>query len=410
MRRLIAVALTLVALPLCAQQHPHWIATWAPSQFAAAPIPPLDGIDRVPTYVDRTIRQIVHTTLGGDSIRVRFTNEYGERPLVIGSAHIALRESGADIRAASDKPLTFSGRTFVTLRPGAVMFSDPIAYAVPALTDLTISLWVKDTIRTTTRHALGLQTNYVSAHGDFSAAAHFVADTTIAYWLWLAGVDVVNSKATGAIVTIGNSITDGYNSTPDSNSRWPDVLARRLLASREPLKSVVNAGISANRVLSFGTGPSALARFDRDVLMQPGVTHVIVLEAINDLYRGTATATADARDTVGAQDIIDAYHQMITRAHDRGLVIFGATLTGIGGMNRPTSPAVDAKRRTINEWIRTSRAFDGVIDFDAITRDPSQPDRMLPLYDSGDHLHPSDAGYKAMGEAIDLKLFSLKRP
>ncbi len=408
MRRLVISACALFTLPLAAQQRPHWIATWAPSQAAAAPIPPMNGIDRVPTYVDRTIRQIVHTTLGGDSIRVRLTNEYGERALIIGAAHLALRESGADIRAGSDRELTFNGRANITLRPGAVIFSDPIAYAVPALSDITISLWVKDTIRTTTRHSLGLQTNYISAHGDFSAAAHFAADTTIAYWLWLAGVDVVNSKATGAIVTIGNSITDGYNSTPDSNSRWPDVLARRLLASSEPPKSVVNAGISANRVLSFGTGPSALARFDRDVLMQPGVTHVIVLEAINDLYRGTASV--DSRDTVGAQDIIDAYQQMITRAHERGLVIFGATLTGIGGMNRPTSPAVDAKRRAINEWIRTSRAFDAVIDFDAITRDPSQPDRMLPLYDSGDHLHPSDAGYKAMGEAIDLKLFTRKRP
>jgi lysophospholipase L1-like esterase len=408
MRRLLAAACTLVAFSAGAQQRPHWIATWAPSQSAAAPIPPLNGIDRVPTYVDRTIRQIVHTTLGGDSIRIRFTNEYGERPLVIGAAHLALRESGADIRAASDKQITFSGRTSVTLRPGAVIFSDPIAYAVPALSDLTISLWVKDTIRTTTRHALGLQTNYLSAHGDFSAAPHFVPDTTFAYWLWLAGVDVVNSKATGAIVTIGNSITDGYNSTPDSNGRWPDVLARRLLASNEPPKSVVNAGISANRVLTFGSGPSALARFDRDVLMQPGVTHVILLEAINDLYRGAAVT--DPRDSVGAQDIIDAYRQMILRAHDRGLVIFGATLTPIGGMNRPTSPAVDAKRNAINAWIRTSHDFDGVIDFDAITRDPSQPDRFLPAYDSGDHLHPSDAGYKAMGEAIDLKLFTRKRP
>jgi lysophospholipase L1-like esterase len=408
MRRHLAVALALIAFPLGAQQRPHWIATWSPSQSAASPAPPHDSLDRTPTYVDRTIRQIVRTTLGGDSIRIRLTNEYGERPLVVGAAHLALRASGADIRAESDKPLTFSGRTFVTLRPGAVIFSDPIAYAVPALSDITISLWVKDTIRVTTRHALGLQSTYVSAHGDFTAAPHIAPDTTILQWPWLTGVDVFNAKATGAIVAIGNSITDGYNSTPDSNSRWPDVLARRLLASSEPPKAVVNAGISGNRVLAFGAGPSALSRFDRDVLMQPGVTHVIVLEAINDLSRGTSPA--DPRDTITAEDIIAAYKQMITRAHDRGLMIFGATLTPVGNMNRPTTPVVDAKRRAINEWIRTSHAFDGVIDFEAITRDPAQPDRFLPAYDSGDHLHPSDAGYKAMGDAIDLTLFRRTRP
>ncbi len=408
MRRLLVVAFSLIALPVGAQQRPHWIATWAPSQSAATPIPPRDSLDRVPTFVDRTVRQIVRTTLGGDSIRIRLTNEYGERPLVVGAAHIAVRESGADTRVGSDKALTFSGRSFVTLRPGAVVFSDPIAYAVPALSDITISLWVKDTIRATTRHALGLQTNYISAHGDFTAAPHVAPDTTINYWLWLAGVDVVNPRGTGAIVTIGNSITDGFNSTPDTDGRWPDVLARRLLSSNEPPKSVVNAGISGNRVLAFGAGPSALARFDRDVLTQPGVTHVILLEAINDLSRGTASS--DPRDTVSAEDIIAAYKQMIARAHDHGLVIFGGTLTPVANMNRPTTPVVDAKRRAINEWIRTSNAFDGVIDFEAIVRDPAQPDRMLPLYDSGDHLHPSDAGYNAMGEAIDLKLFTRKRP
>jgi lysophospholipase L1-like esterase len=228
-------------------------------------------------------------------------------------------------------------------------------------------------------------------------------DTTIRQWLWLAGVDVVNARATGVIVAIGNSITDGAASSADSNSRWPDVLARRLLASKEPAKAVVNAGIAGNGVLSPITGPSALARFDRDVLMQPGVTHVIVLEGINDLGRGTASP--DPRDNVTADDVIFGYQQLIGRAHDRGLVIFGTTLTPMANMTRPVTAAVDAKRRAVNEWIRTSGAFDGVIDFEAATRDPSQPDRFLPAYDSGDHLHPSDAGYKAMGEYIDLTLF-----
>ena len=403
MRLAASLLLALLALPAGAQHPTRWLATWSPSNYAAVAAPPRDSSDRVPTYVDRTIRQIVHTTIGGDSVRIRLTNEYGERALIIGAAHIALRDSGATERLSSDKTITFGGSTTVTLRPGAIVFSDPVDFHVPALTDLAVSLWVKDTIRATTRHPLGLQTNYVSAHGDFTATARLIPDTTIAQWLWLAGVDVVNAKATGVIVAIGNSITDGYASTPDANSRWPDVLARRLLGSHELAKAVVNAGISGNGVLGPIAGPSALARFDRDVLMQPGVTHVILLEGINDLGRGTGNA--DPRDTVSAQDIVFGYQQLIARAHERGLVIYGATLTSIGGMNRPNSAARDVKRRAVNEWIRTSGAFDGVIDFEAATRDPAQPDRFLQAYDSGDHLHPSDAGYKAMGEAIDLTLF-----
>jgi lysophospholipase L1-like esterase len=403
MRRILFVLSVIVTLPLGAQQPARWLATWAPSPFAAPPKPPPDSVDRVPTYVDRTLRQIMRTTLGGNRLRIRFTNEYGEQPLVIGAAHVAIRDTGAAIRAGTDKAITFYGRTSVTLRRGAVVVSDPIDMLVPSLTDIAISIWVKDTIRATTRHAQGLQTNYVSSAGDFTAATSMHADTTIRQWLWLAGVDVVNASATGVIVAIGNSITDGAGSSADSNSRWPDVLARRLLASKEPARAVVNAGIGGNGVLSPITGPSALARFDRDVLMQPGVTHVILLEGINDLGRGAASP--DPRDNVSAEDIIFGYQQLIGRAHERGLVIFGATLTPMANMTRPVTAAVDAKRRAVNEWIRTSGAFDGVIDFEAATRDPSQPDRFLPAYDSGDHLHPSDAGYKAMGEYIDLTLF-----
>ena len=408
MRRILLVASALAAIPLSAQQSLRWFATWSPSYFAA-PGPPLrDSVDRVPTYVDRTIRQVIRSTLGGESVRIRLTNENGERPLVIGAAHIAVRDSGATIRAATDRAIMFGGRATVTLRPGAFVTSDPVNLRVPALSDLAISLWVRDTIRATTRHPGALQTGYVSAHGDFSSAASLAPDTTIRQWLWLAGVDVANAAATGVIVTLGNSITDGTAATPDANSRWPDVLARRLLGSSEPPKAVVNAGIGGNRVLSRITGPSALARFDRDVLAQPGVTHVVVLEGINDLTRGTATP--DPRDSVTAADIIFGYQQLITRAHERGLVIFGATLTPIGGLNRPVTAGADLKRRAVNEWIRTSGSFDGVIDFEAVTRDPAQPDRFLPAFDSGDHLHPSDAGYKAMGEFIDLALFRKRMP
>jgi lysophospholipase L1-like esterase len=284
--------------------------------------------------------------------------------------------------------------------------SDAVTLAIPALADVAISIFVADTTRLSTRHALGLQTNYVSASRDFTGAASVAPDTTLQFWPFLAGVDVVNPSVTGVIVTIGNSITDGARSTADSNSRWPDVLARRLLTSKEPRKAVVNAGISGNRVLSPGAGPSALERFDRDVLMQPGVTHVIVLEGINDISGGTGAA--NPRNEISLEELIAGHKQLIDRAHERGLVIFGATLTPTGGL-RGVTPERMARRDALNAWIRTSRAYDGVIDFDKVTRDPSDTTRFLPAYDSGDHLHPSDAGYKAMGNAIDLALFRKAR-
>ena len=401
------IAWMLIGVSLDAQQSPHWLATWAPSYFAA-PTPLPDSIDRVPSYFNRTLRQIVHTSLGGDRVRIRLTNEYGERPLVIGSAHIAVRDSGTAIKPPTDRALTFGGRTTVTLRPGAVVTSDPVDLRIPSVSDLAISLWVQDTIRATTRHNAAHQRSYVSAAGDFTSAERLTPDTTITSWLWIAGVDVINPAATGVIVALGNSITDGTGTTLDANTRWPDVLARRLLSSSEAPKAVVNAGIGGNRVLSPRTGPSALARFDRDVLMQPGVTHVVVLEAINDLASGTAIP--ETRDSTTAADIIFGYKQLIARAHERGLIIYGATLTPIGGMGRANTAAVDVKRRAVNDWIRTSGMFDGVIDFEAAARDPAQPDRFLAAFDSGDHLHPSDAGYKAMGESIDLTLFRRTPP
>jgi lysophospholipase L1-like esterase len=397
MRRVLFLTSLLVAVPLQAQQSPRWFATWAPAYHWALP-PARDSVDRTPVYFDRTVRQVIRTTLGGDRVRIRLTNEYGERPLVIGAAHIAVRDTGTAIKPGSDRTLTFGGRATVMLKQGAVALSDPVDLRIPELGDLAISLWIKDSIRTTTRHAAAHQRSYLSAHGDFTAAPRLSPDSTITAWLWLSGVDVTNTAATGVVVAIGNSITDGSGSTLDANARWPDELARRLLGSREPRKGVVNAGIGGNRVLGLNTGPSALARFDRDVLMQPGITHVIVLEGINDILRSPP-------DTVTVADMIFGYTQLITRAHERGLLIYGATLTPIGGLDRPTTPAASVKRRALNEWIRTSGMFDGVIDFETATRDPAQPDRFLPAFDSGDHLHPSDAGYKAMGESIDLALF-----
>ena len=378
----------------------RWMATWTASPSDAPARPPRDSIDRVPTLFDQTVRLIVRTSIGGDNVRIRLSNEYGDRALAIGSAHIAVRDSGASIDAATDRALTFGGRPSVRLRPGAIAFSDPVALSVPALRDLAVSLHLADSARLVTRHALALQTNYVR-RGNVVGARTFAPDTSIYVWPYLVGVDVTNGAATGVIATIGNSITDGALSSRDANARWPNILAARLLNSSEPMKAVVNAGISAGRVLTYGAGPSALARFDRDVLATPGLTHVIVLEGINDISRS-------AVDGVMADDIIAGYQQLITRAHDRGIVIIGATLTP-SSPRAPFTPALEAKRAAVNAFIRTSGEFDGVIDFDAATRDPASPLQFLPKYDSGDHLHPGDTGYRAMGDAIDLTLFRRKR-
>ena len=404
---ILAIVAVLTASLASGQSGPQerWIATWSASLLASPPRPPADSVDRVLTVANRTLRQVVRVSAGGSRVRIRLSNQYGDRPLVIGSAHVALRTSGAAIDPATDRPVTFNGRSSVVIRAGANLVSDPVALAVPQLSDLTISLFVADSARLSTRHALGLQTNYLS-NGDSAAAASFAPDTTLRFWSFLAGVDVVNPALTGLIVTLGNSITDGAASAADSNGRWPDVLARRLLTSREPPKAVVNAGISGNRVLSFGAGPSALERFDRDVLMQPGVTHIVVLEGVNDIGRGT-NAT-DPRNEMTAEELIAGHKQLIDRAHERGLVIFGATLTPIGGL-RGTGTEHHAKRDALNAWIRTSGAYDGVIDFDKATRDPADTTRFLPAYDSGDHLHPSAAGLKVMGEAVDLALFRKAR-
>lgn len=379
-----------------------WTATWAPSQSATAPRPVAGTPDRVPTYANATIRQVIRTTIGGERVRIRISNEYGDRPMVIGGAHMALHATGSNTDASSDRALMFGGNPSVVVRTGAVVVSDPIAFQVPALGDLVVSLFLPDSTRTTTRHALAVQTTYVSKAGNQLASSTFAADTTLRSWIFLSAVEVVNPRVTGTIVAIGNSITDGFASSPDSNRRWPDVLARRMLASSEPMKAVINAGISGNRVLTFGAGPSLVSRFDRDVMMQPGVTHVIILEGINDISRSTI-------DTVSADDIIYGLRQVAERARERGIIVFGATLTPTGGRTPPAGstppPPGPTKRDLVNTWIRTGGAFDGVIDFDAVTRDPTDPSRFLPVYDSGDHLHPSDAGYKAMGESIDLALF-----
>jgi lysophospholipase L1-like esterase len=363
------------------------------------------GTPPVPiNFNNQTLRQIVHTSLGGDRVRIVLSNAFGTSSLSIGAAHVAIREKGAAIVAKSDRALAFGGSPTVNVPPGSTVVSDPVALTVPAFADLAIDLYLPgDTAASTsplTTHGGALQTSYVSAAGDQAGAPDLPGATTTAAWFFLSRVEVAASEQAGAVVTFGDSITDGTRSTPNTNSRWPDQLAKRLQAQKINL-AVLNQGIAGNRVLGDGAGVSALARFDRDVLAQAGVRHVIVLESINDIGLARDSACPTVRDLIAGQA------QLIERAHARGLKIYGGTLLPFEGAAYYT-PEGEAKRREFNEWIRTNKNYDGVVDFDAATRDPSAPGKLLPQYNSGDNLHLNDAGYQVMANAVDLALFKKK--
>ena len=355
-------------------------------------------------FSDQTLRQIVHTSLAGERVRVVLSNAFGTSPLAIGAAHIAVREKDAAIAAKSDRPLTFGGSPSVNIPPGASVVSDGVALAVPASADLAIDLYLPgDTAASTsplTTHGGALQTSYISASGNHAGEPDFPNATTMAAWFFLARVEVTAPEQTGAVVAFGDSITDGTRSTANTNNRWPDHLAKRLQAQKINL-AVLNQGIAGNRVLGDGAGVSALARFDRDVLSQAGVTHVIVLESINDIGVARDGACPTARDLIAAQ------MQLIERAHARGIKIYGGTLLPFEGAAYYT-PEGEAKRREFNDWIRSSKAYDGVVDFDMATRDPAAPGKLLPQYNSGDNLHLNDAGYQVMANAVDLAMLKKK--
>jgi lysophospholipase L1-like esterase len=342
-------------------------------------------------------------------VRVRLTNAYGRQSVGIGAAHLALSAGGSAILAGSDRVLTFGGTPEVTIPPDAIVLSDPVDLDVPASGDLAISLYLPRPASAGGIHSFALQTSYV-APGELTAARDLPRDAAgFTSWVFLAGVDVAGPDSASSVVAFGDSITDGGHSTANKNRRWPNFLAARLLAGGGPEIGVVNAGIGGNRLLHDPLeqprfGVNALARFDRDVLAQPGVRYVIVLEGINDL--GHPGASAALSETVSAKEIIAALKQLIARAHEHGLKIFGGTLTPFEGTAFPGyfTPEKEAKRKAVNGWIRTAGAFDGVVDFDRALRDPAHPDRMLPAYDGGDHLHPGDRGCQAMAEAVDLSL------
>lgn len=390
----------LAAAPLVAAQDAgtHWVGTWASSPMGA----PVNVGQPAPG--NTTYRNVVRISAGGSSIRVELTNEFGTHPLVVGAVHVALSAGLGAVQPASDHALTFNGQPSVTIPPGAPAISDPIQFAVPPLASLAISLYLPDQpISETTCHASGMTTTFIT-EGNNSAAETTSDARTVSSWCFVKAIDVSTSDANAAaIVCFGDSITDGAHSTPNTNHRWPDILAARLQADPKLSNlAVLNQGIGGNRLLHDVAGQNALARFDRDVLAQSGVKYVIVLEGINDI--GRTTQPRAPGDEITEPELILAYTQLVTRAHAHGLKIYGATLTPYMGANY-SSPKGEEMREAVNQWIRTSGVFDGVIDFEKATQDPSKPTVFAAGADSGDHLHPGDAGYEKMGNAIDLSLF-----
>lgn len=376
----------------------HWVGTWTTTPA------PTEGI----ALSNQTLRMIARISIGGRTLRVRLSNACGNRKLEIGAAHVALRGDGAGVVQGSDRRLTFNGSPSTTIPVGALVVSDPVELEVPALADLAVSVHLPGDVPEDfpiTGHGNAHQTSYISPPGEFTGASVLPVKETTEAFLIVSGIEVLAPEETGGILAFGNSLTDCNISKLDANNRWPDQLARRLAARRGGrMPGVMNQGIGGNRILHDIRGDSGVRRFDRDVLAQPGVTHVIVLLGINDIRNRNQKPD----EFVTADQMIAGLNQFAVRAHARGLKIFGGTLltfeyeTFNPGFYTPEG---EAKRQAVNAWIRDSGAFDAVIDFEKALRDPSHPTQMLPIYDCDDHLHPSDRGYLHMGDIIDLSLF-----
>jgi lysophospholipase L1-like esterase len=411
-----------------------WIATWGTAQQLAQPAEPGGGPQMpddappagapaadasaqdftpqpaeppaAPTKVSaQTVRMVARATVGGTAVRVALSNSFGYAPVRIDAARLARHDSGAAIRAGSGRKLTFGGRDTVVLPTGAQIYSDPIEYDVPAQTDLVVSLYIPDETVTPTTHELGLRTAWL-ASGNQAATQNLQNATGFQSYLWLTGIDVLAQPTAATIVAIGDSITDGAATTPDADTPWPSLLARRLAAQQDlPPRAVINMGISGNRVLreTDGFGAGALARFDRDVLARPGVRWVVLAEGANDIAFSFMPGMPES-ERATAEDIIAGYRMLIGRAHLHGLRIIGCTLTQFGGTFVFTAES-ERMRQDVNRWIRSSGEFDAVVDLDVATRDPATPTKLRTEFDSGDGIHPNDAGNKAIAEAFDLELF-----
>src|SRR5450755_1424589 len=380
----------------------RWVTTWTTANSAS---------DQPTTFSNQTLREIVRTTIGGSMVRLRLSNTFGTRAVRLDAVFVGIQKDGATLVSHSNHEVTFSGKRSIAIPEGAEVLSDPVSLSIAPAQDLSISLFTANETGPATVHGSAMQTNYVSDAGNFAAgeSATGFAKTT-GSWYFLGSVEVVAATSVrGAVVALGDSITDGASARADKNERWTDVLSRRLLASHNEV-AVLNAGIGGNRVLTTSPcwGQNALARLGRDVLAQAGIEAVILFEGTNDIGQPDTkvleTNPCLSRTQVTADEIIAGYKQIIARTRARGLRIFGATILPYQGFGAWTAQG-EAKRVAVNEWIRTSGAFDGVIDFDAALRDPATPSRMAPQYDSGDHLHPGTAGHDAMGNAVDLALF-----
>jgi lysophospholipase L1-like esterase len=411
----------------------HWVPTWAaapqPGRVVesflvpraptstnpsadkkardALPLKPIVGLN------NQTVRMIIRTSIAGHRVRVQLANTYSATALSVGSAHVAIRRKGSAILPGSDRVLFLGGKASFSIPPGAVVISDPVELDIPQFTDLAVSIYTPGETGPATLHLVGLHDTYVSDKGN-AAGQPAIAPAAIAgSWYWLSSVEVLAPAYAAAVATFGDSITDGIGSTPNTDSSWPSQLARRLISN--PATShvaVMNEGISADRLLRDGLGPGGLARFDHDVLAHPGVKWVTVLEGINDIGVGLGEALAfgprantKAADNPTPDDLIGAYRQMIMKAHAHGIKVVGCTLAPFEGAGY-YSEGGNAIRRSVNEWIRARGVFDAVVDFDAVLRNPKSPNKLRPEFDSGDHLHPNDSGYKAMAQAFDFSTFS----
>lgn len=395
----VVISVVTASRPAVAARSGAWVTSWAASPQAAGP-----RTHAALGFHDQTVRQIIFTSVGGNLIRVRLTNAFGTSPLLIG--HVTVAEAGlrAALAPSTIHPVTFGGRPSIRIPTGGQALSDPVGMRVSPDQELAVSVYLPGRTGPPTLHWAAYQVNWVSAAGDHAAEAGSSAFVTpVTQWYYLSGLVVQSFSADGTVVALGDSITDGVGSTVGGNARWPNDLAERLGARPGPTLSAVDAGIGGNRVLAGSRvyGVSAEARFVRDALDQPGVRDIILLEGINDI--GFTTGRANPDGVINPALIIAGYQRLIAQAHARHVRIFGATLLPFRGAGYYTA-AGEAAREAVNTWIRTSGAFDGVIDFDRVMRDPADPLRLSPVYDSRDHLHPDDAGYLAMANAVNLQM------
>lgn len=370
-----------------------WVGTWATAQqlTEASNMPPSPGLS------NNTLRQIVHVSIGGNQLRMKFSNEYGNTPVTMNSVHLAIATGGSSVQAGTDKALTFAGKASVTIPAGKTVTSDTLDFNLPKLTNIAVTIYFGSVPSALTGHPGSRTISYIQT-GNSADSLSMPSAVTTEHWYIISGIDVLVEDSNKAVVALGDSITDGRGSTTNGNDRWTDNLSASLQENQATSKvAVLNQGIGGNAVLTGGLGPTARTRFDRDVLGQSGVRYLIVFEGVNDIGSSSSTAVAT--------NLINAYKEFISKAHTNNIIVYGATITPFGG-SQYDSAVHEQARQTVNNWIRTSGQFDAVIDLDAAVKNPSDQTKLLSTYDSGDHLHLSAAGYKKVADAIDINLFT----